>query len=95
MGNTGCKKSTINANIYIEGVLLTMSDKRNKLSQQVAEEVREELKKLVYDTVIPRNVKLSEAPSHGKPAILYDIVCLGSIAYMMLAKEFLAKNSYA
>ncbi|MHC0449401.1 MAG: ParA family protein [Candidatus Lariskella arthropodorum] len=87
-------KSAVNRDLYIEGVLLTMSDKRNRLSQQVAKDVREKLKKLVYDTVIPRNVKLSEAPSHGKPAILYDFVCLGSIAYMMLAKEFLAKNTY-
>ncbi len=73
------------------GIVLTMFDKRNRLCIDVAEEVKSELGNMVLDTCIPRNVKLSEAPSHGKPAILYDTKCLGSIAYMMLAQEFLQK----
>lgn len=75
------------------GIILTMFDKRNRLCTQVADEVRSELGKLVFDTYIPRNIKLSEAPSHGKPAIIYDTKCLGSISYMMLAQEFLQKMS--
>lgn len=85
------KKST-NPNLKIEGILLTMYDRRNKLSSLVENDVRETFKNLVYQTIIPRNVKLSEAPSHGKPALVYDNRCLGSISYMMLAKEFLNKQ---
>ncbi len=75
------------------GIVLTMFDKRNRLCVQVADEVRAELGDIVFETYIPRNIKLSEAPSHGKPAIIYDMKCLGSISYMMLAQEFLEKMS--
>lgn len=84
---------TLNPSLYLEGILLTMNDRRNKLSQQVEEEVRGQFSDLVYKTVIPRNIKLSEAPSHGKPAIIYDTKCLGSIAYLMLANELINKNT--
>lgn len=83
-----------NPKLYILGILLTMFDQRNKVSSYVADEVRKYLKHLVFDTVIPRNVRLSEAPSHGKPAILYDKQCLGSQAYIRLAKEILTKIDY-
>ena len=75
------------------GIVLTMFDKRNRLCVQVADGVRAELGDIVFETYIPRNIKLSEAPSHGKPAIIYDMKCLGSISYMMLAQEFLEKMS--
>lgn len=85
-------KRTINPDLFIEGLLLTMLDRRNKLSQQVEQELRGKFGTLVYNTVIPRNIKLSEAPSHGKPAIVYDTKCLGSISYIMLAQEMLKLN---
>ncbi|KJW05800.1 chromosome partitioning ParA domain protein [Orientia tsutsugamushi str. Sido] len=69
-----------------------MHDRRNKLTLQVEEDVRKHLADLVFKTVIPRNVRISEAPSFGKPVILYDHKCLGSIAYMHLAKEILDNN---
>ncbi|CAL7961034.1 Chromosome partitioning protein ParA [Alphaproteobacteria bacterium] len=84
-------QSTLNKELGIHGIVLTMYDKRNNLCLKIEEEVRAELGSLVYNTVIPRNVKLSEAPSYGKPAIMYDTKCLGSIAYMMLAREFLSR----
>jgi chromosome partitioning protein len=70
-----------------------MFDGRNNLSHQVAEEVKKHFPKKVFQTVIPRNVKLSESPSHGKPVILYDIGCKGSESYLELAKEFLCSYS--
>ena len=80
-------KSGLNSNIDVEGVVLTMFDKRNALSSLVEEDVRSHFKNKVYKTVIPRNVRISEAPSHGKPVLLYDTQCAGSQAYIGLAKE--------
>ena len=85
-------KSTLNPNLDIQGVVLTMYDGRNNLSAQVAEDVRENLGDVVYDTKIPRNVRISEAPSHGKPALLYDHSCAGSQAYIQLASELLRRE---
>lgn len=85
-------RGTWNKKIKIQGVVLTMYDKRNNLSVQIEEDVRENLGKLVYDTVIPRNVRLSEAPSFSVPALLYDHKCAGSIAYQKLAIEFLERE---
>ena len=86
-------RGTLNKNIWIHGIVLTMYDKRNNLSVQIEEDVREHLGKLVYETVIPRNVRLSEAPSFSLPALLYDRKCAGSIAYKKLAAEFLERES--
>jgi len=80
-------KNSLNPNIVLEGVVLTMFDKRNSLSSLVEDDVRSHFKKKVYKTVIPRNVRISEAPSHGKPVLLYDTGCVGSLAYIGLAKE--------
>jgi len=80
-------KSGLNSDIDLEGVVLTMFDKRNALSSLVEEDVRSHFKNKVYKTVIPRNVRVSEAPSHGKPVLLYDTHCAGSQAYIGLAKE--------
>ena len=80
-------KSTLNPQIKIEGIVLTMYDKRNSLSALVEEDVRGHFGKKVYKTVIPRNVRISEAPSHGKPVLIYDTSCVGSVAYIGLAKE--------
>ncbi len=82
-------KINLNPNLEIRGILLTMFDKRNKLSTQVDKEARSYFKEKVYRTVIPRNVRLSEAPSHGMPCIIYDKNCLGSKSYFDLAEEFL------
>jgi chromosome partitioning protein len=71
---------------------MTMFDKRNNLSEQVLQDVRHEMGDLVYDTVIPRNVRLSEAPSYGKPALLYDLKCAGSQAYLRLATEVIRRE---
>ena len=84
-------QKNLNANLKIEGALLTMFA-NNNLSKQVAEEVRENLADTVFQTVIPRNVRLSEAPSHGKPVILYDVQSSGSQSYMKLAEEILNKE---
>jgi chromosome partitioning protein len=84
-------KKNFNPKLTIEGVVLTMYDKRYKLTEQVEAEVREIMKDYVFKTVIPRNVRLAEAPSHGKPAIIYDIKCVGSLAYISLAKEIVKK----
>ncbi|MBP9674048.1 MAG: ParA family protein, partial [Bacteriovoracaceae bacterium] len=86
-------KSSINPALTLEGILLTMFDGRNNLSTQVAEEVRSHFKEQVFQTVIPRNVKLSESPSHGKSIIFYDINSKGSEAYLSLAKELILKNN--
>ncbi len=85
-------KSTLNPDLEIEGIVLTMFDKRNNLSSQVADDVREHLGDKVYSTIIPRNVRVSEAPSHGIPAILYDHKCSGSKAYVQLAAEVMQHN---
>ena len=88
-------RSTLNKNIKIQGVVLTMYDKRNNLSVQIEDDVRENLGKLVYETVIPRNVRLSEAPSFSLPALIYDHKCSGSVAYQKLAVEFLERESHS
>ena len=85
-------RSTLNEHIRIQGIVLTMYDKRNNLSVQIEDDVRENLGKLVYETVIPRNVRLSEAPSFSLPALVYDHKCSGSIAYQRLAVEFLERE---
>ena len=85
-------KINLNPSLNIRGILLTMFDKRNKLSNQVDEEARKYFKDKVYKTVIPRNVRLSEAPSHGVPCIVYDRACLGSKSYVELAKEFVEQE---
>ena len=82
-------KVNLNPELKIRGILLTMFDKRNKLSSQVDDEARKYFKEKVYQTVIPRNVRLSEAPSHGMPCVIYDKNCLGSKSYFNLADEFL------
>ncbi len=88
-------RSGFNAELEIQGVVLTMYDKRNNLSDQVAQDVRDYLGDKVYRTIIPRNVRVSEAPSHGKPALLYDHKCAGSLAYMQLASEMLRRERLA
>ncbi len=80
-----------NPSLSILGVALTMFDRRNNLSQQVAEDVRACLGTAVFETVVPRNVRLSEAPSHGLPALIYDLKCSGSEAYVRLAKEMIER----
>jgi len=85
-------RAAINPDLEIQGIVLTMFDRRNRLSEQVAEDVRRHLGSKVYDTVIPRNVRVSEAPSHGKPALIYDHRCAGSQAYMKLAGELLRRE---
>ena len=85
-------KKNFNPKLFIEGILLTMVDKRNSLSSLVEKDVRDHFGEVVYKTTIPRNVKVSEAPSHGKPAILYDVNCAGSMAYIGLAREILNKE---
>lgn len=82
----------LNPKIKISGVLFTMYDKRSRLTEQVEEDVRNCLGELVFRTTIPRNIRVSEAPSYGKPAIIYDHKCSGSLAYMELTKEILAKQ---
>ena len=86
-------KVNLNQNLKVRGILLTMFDKRNKLSSQVDKEARNYFKEKVYETVIPRNVRLSEAPSHGMPCVIYDKTCLGSKSYFKLADEFLIKKN--
>ena len=80
-------KQNFNPNLEIEGVVLTMHDKRNLLTELVENDVREFFGDKVYKTIIPRNVRVSEAPSHGKPVLIYDTACVGSKAYIDLAKE--------
>lgn len=80
-------RSRFNPGLSILGVALTMYDRRNRLTEQVSDDVRAVLGRVVFDTVIPRNVRLSEAPSHGMPALIYDYKCAGSEAYMALARE--------
>ena len=85
-------RRTLNSALTIHGVLLTMFDPRNNLASQVVADVREFMGAKVYDTVIPRNVRVSEAPSHGKPVLLYDLKCSGSQAYLKLASEILQRE---
>lgn len=84
-------RKKLNPNLAICGILLTMYDRRNKLTEYIEQDVRNYMKDLVFKTVIPRNVRISEAPSHGIPVMVYDHKCLGSLAYMHLAKEILSK----
>jgi chromosome partitioning protein len=85
-------RTTLNPRLSIQGVVLTMFDRRNSLSEQVAQDVRSVLGEKVYQTVIPRNVRVSEAPSHGKPVLLYDNACTGSQAYIRLASEIIRRE---
>ena len=84
-------RGAFNPDLSILGVALTMFDRRNNLSQAVSEDVRACLGSVVFDTVVPRNVRLSEAPSHGLPALIYDLKCPGSEAYLRLARELIAR----
>jgi chromosome partitioning protein len=86
-------RAALNASLDIEGVLLTMFDERTNLGRQVASDVREFFKEKVFQTVIPRNVRLSEAPSHGMPVMLYDVKSRGADAYRALARELLARTA--
>ena len=85
-------KVNLNPSLNVRGILLTMFDKRNKLSTQVDKEARDYFKDKVYRSVIPRNVRLSEAPSHGQPCVTYDKSCSGSKAYFKLADEFISQT---
>jgi chromosome partitioning protein len=85
-------KQALNPRLEIEGILLTMFDIRNNLSHQVAQEVRTHFKNKVFQTIIPRNIRLSEAPSHGKPVLLYDIHSRGAESYLNLAKEIMGNG---
>lgn len=85
--------SAFNPALQLEGIVLTMYDSRNKLSSLVSDDVRSYFGDKVYETVIPRNVRVSEAPSHGKPVLLYDLACTGSQAYIHLAREVLQRNA--
>jgi chromosome partitioning protein len=88
-------RRSFNPDLEVQGVLLTMFDRRNSLAQQVATDVRSFLGKRVYETVIPRNVRVSEAPSHGVPVLLYDFRCPGAQAYVQLAGEVLRREQLA
>jgi chromosome partitioning protein len=85
-------KSTLNPELTIHGIVLTMFDARNNLSNQVVADVREFMGRKVYDTIIPRNVRVSEAPSYGKPVLVYDLKCVGSEAYLRLATEIIQRE---
>jgi chromosome partitioning protein len=85
-------RSTLNPGLTIHGIVLTMFDARNKLSSQVVSDVREYMGSKVYDTIIPRNVRVSEAPSYGKPVLVYDLKCVGSEAYLRLATEIIQRE---
>ena len=86
-------KSNLNPELSIRGILLTMYDKRNKLSIQVEKEARDYFKDQVYQTIVPRNVRLSEAPSHGIPVLIYDKTCPGSKSYFSFTEEFLNQDN--
>ena len=88
-------RRTVNPALDIQGIVLTMFDSRNNLAQQVVSDVREHLGSKVYQTLIPRNVRVSEAPSYGKPAILYDLKCAGSQAYLQLASEVIQRERHS
>ena len=82
-------KNNLNPDLFIRGILLTMYDKRNKLSSEVEREARDYFKEKVYQTIVPRNVRLSEAPSHGVPVLIYDKACSGSKSYFIFTDEFI------
>ena len=86
-------RGSLNPNLEIQGIVLTMYDRRNSLSEQVARDVRGHFGETVYQTVIPRNVRVSEAPSFGKPALVYDLACAGAQAYARLAAEMLRRET--
>jgi chromosome partitioning protein len=85
-------KNSLNPTLSIHGIVLTMYDSRNNLSNQVVADVRQHMGRKVYDTVIPRNVRISEAPSYGKPVLVYDLKCVGSEAYLRLATEIIQRE---
>lgn len=85
-------RRTINPELVIHGIVMTMFDKRNNLAGQVVEDVRAFMGDKVYETIIPRNVRISEAPSYGKPVLLYDLQCAGSQAYLQLASEVIKRE---
>jgi chromosome partitioning protein len=85
-------RQSANPKLRIEGVVLTMYDHRNNLAQQVAADARDTLGEVVFQTVVPRNVRVSEAPSYGKPVLLYDYACSGSQAYIQLASEIIRRE---
>ena len=85
-------RSTLNPDLSIHGIVLTMYDSRNNLSNQVVADVRQFMGKKVYETMIPRNVRISEAPSYGKPVLVYDLKCAGSEAYLRLATEVIQRE---
>lgn len=93
LNTAGLVKKSINPNLHIEGILLTMFDKRNNLGHQVVEEIREHFKDKVFAAVIPRNVRLSEAPSHGQSIFGYDPKSIGALMYQELAKELILKTT--
>jgi chromosome partitioning protein len=86
-------RSILNPKLTVEGILLTMYDRRNRLCKEIVDDVRKNFGNMVYEQVIPRNIKLSEATSHGRPIMLYDSRCSGSISYILLAQEILKKHS--
>jgi chromosome partitioning protein len=86
-------KVSLNPSLEIRGILLTMYDKRNRLSSQVEKEARDFFNEKVYSTVIPRNVRLSEAPSHGMPVLIYDKLCPGSKSYFSFTNEFINQET--
>jgi chromosome partitioning protein len=88
----GQVKASLNPTLIIHGIVLTMHDARNNLSNQVVTDVRAHSGEKVYDTIIPRNVRVSEAPSFGKPVLVYDLKCVGSEAYLKLATEIIARE---
>jgi chromosome partitioning protein len=90
IGNIDRVRQSFNPGLDIEGIILTMFDPRNTLARQVADQVREHFRDVVYRTVIPRNVTLAEAPSYGRPALLYNVASAGAQAYLSLAKEFVS-----
>ena len=85
-------KKKLNRGLYIEGLLMSMFDRRNSLTHKVAEEIKKHFKEQVFKTIIPRNVRLSESPSHGKTIIEYDKNCAGAKAFNKLGNEFLRRN---
>jgi chromosome partitioning protein len=93
LNTVGLVKDNLNDDLQISGIILTMHDRRNKLTEQVENDVREFLGDKVYENYIPRNVRLSEAPSYGLPGIIYDSKSNGSVAYLKLAKEILNKEN--
>lgn len=92
LGTIRAVRRGLNPTLKLAGILLTMYDRRNNLSEQVADEVRQHFRERVFGTVIPRNVRLSEAPSHGSPALLYDIRSTGAQSYLALATELIGKD---